>query len=341
MLLLLNQNLTVVITVADSGVGTESIVTQVRTITIPDSGIGTENIILAGASGSLLLLLFGQNLAPATQIISVPDNGIGTEIVIIDTKKVVPDSGLGVEISAVAAKIAVADSGTGTETLLIQNYSQVPDSSIGTAIAQLWFSKNVPDSGAGVEGIKILSSTYSYITEEGNKLNPDTYLELFDFDATMLLDKNNVPGTISYYTNTPTGGGLLPLTWRGNNYYPLPFEMTGIDTRGDGTAPARPNISITNVNQFLLAAVLALGDLEGMKVTRWRTFYKFTDNGSQPNSAMYYPIDEWIVTKKAAQSKSGIQFEMGTSLDRPGLRLPRKLILTDQGFSGVSKVRLR
>lgn len=181
----------------------------------------------------------------------------------------------------------------------------------------------------------------SDITIEGNKLSPDTYIELFDFDASSLQDKNGTYGSISRYTNTSTGGGTTPIIWRTNSYYPLPFELSGVDKRGDGTAPNRPTIAISNVNQFLLAAVLSLGDLIGMKVTRWRTFYKFTDQGTTPNTLMYYPIDTWVITKKVAHSKSGIQFEMSSPLDRPGLRLPRKQILRDQGFPGVSRVRLR
>jgi lambda family phage minor tail protein L len=182
----------------------------------------------------------------------------------------------------------------------------------------------------------------SLLTVEGNKLNPDTYVELFDFDMTMLHDLSGTAGTITYYTNTPTGGGTAPLLWRGNSYYPLPFEVTNIENKGDGTAPARPNIALSNVNNFLLAAILTLGNLEGMKITRWRTFYKFTDAGATPNSLMYFPLDVWIVTRKIAQSKAGLQFEMASPLDRPGLKLPRKQILRDgvNGFPGVGRHRL-
>lgn len=131
------------------------------------------------------------------------------------------------------------------------------------------------------------------------------------------------------------------LAWQGNNYFPLPLELTGVDERGDGTAPNRPSLVISNANQFLLAAVLSLGDLIGMKVTRWRTFYKFTDNGSEPNSLMHYPKEQWVLTKKVAQSKNGLQYEISSPLDRPGVRLPRKQILRDFGFPGVGRTRIR
>ena len=181
----------------------------------------------------------------------------------------------------------------------------------------------------------------SALNIEANKTSPDTYLELFDFDSTMLFDANDNPGTVEHYTNTPVGDATSKIIWRGNIYYPLPLEISSIDDRGDGSAPSKVSIGISNVNKFLLAAVLRYGDLLGMKVTRWRTFYKFTDLGDSPNSLMHYPVQQWVVTRKTAQSKSGVSFEMSSPLDRPGLNLPRKLILRDQGFPGVGRTRPR
>jgi lambda family phage minor tail protein L len=173
------------------------------------------------------------------------------------------------------------------------------------------------------------------IQQEGNLLNPDAYMEFFDFDATA------IGGTIYYYTNC-SAGGTTPIVWRGNSYYPLPIEVTGYDNKADGTAPSRPQLTLSNVNKFLMAAVLSLGDLVGMKVTRWRTFYKFTDAGSAPNTSAYFPIEEHYIVKKLPSSiKTNLSFELAGPLDRPGLQLPRRQILRDLGFPGVSRVRVR
>ena len=177
----------------------------------------------------------------------------------------------------------------------------------------------------------------SDITVEGNKLNPDTYIELFDFDMSV------IGGAVVYFTNTPTGGGSNPIYWRGNGYYPLPFELSNVDAKADGTAPSRASLALSAINSFALAAVLSLGNLEGMRVTRWRTFYKFLDSTnvptpSSPNTMMHYPIQTWIVTRKIAQSETGIQLEIPNPLDRPGVKLPRKQILRDFGFPGVGRI---
>ena len=179
------------------------------------------------------------------------------------------------------------------------------------------------------------------IYTEGNSLNPDTYVELFIFDMTLIRNKNGQVGSNHYYTNTPTGGLSAPIIWQGNSYYPLPFDFTGVDNRGDGTSFSRPSLNVSNLNKELMISLISMGDLVGTKVTRYRTFYKFTDNGTEPNAGAYFPVNEYYITRKVSQNNKALQFEMSGALDRPGLKLPRRVILRDLGFPGVSRVRGR
>lgn len=180
----------------------------------------------------------------------------------------------------------------------------------------------------------------SSLVLEGNSLNPDTYLELWTFDASMVTATTGLgTGPIFYITNTPIGNSTL--RWMGNTYQQFPFEVTNIDNKGDGTAPSRPSLVVSNIQKTILAALLTLGDLVGTNVTRYRTYYKFTDTGTEPNTTMHYPIDKYIITRKVTYNKFAVEFEMSNILDRPGLKLPRKQILRDVGFPGVSAVRAR
>lgn len=173
------------------------------------------------------------------------------------------------------------------------------------------------------------------INQEANKLNPDTYIEFYRFDATQ------IGGSAYYYTNTPTGS-TSPILWQANSYVPLPFIVEGYRNSADGTAPARPTLAISNVQKFLMAAMLTHGDLIGTIVTRWRTFYKFTDSGSEPSTTTHFPIDEYTITRKMPSSiNTEIKFEMTSPLDRPGLKLPRRQVLRDNGFPGTSRTRVR
>lgn len=176
---------------------------------------------------------------------------------------------------------------------------------------------------------------------EATKTNPDAFLELYDFDSSSLETAEGVAGETYHFTNTPLVKSLAPIYWRGQPYYPLPLKLTSIENKGDGTAPSQPQLALGNTNEFFLAAILSLGDLIGVEITRWRTFYKFTDRGEDPNTLMHYPTQTWIITKKVLQTNNNLQFQLSSPLDMPGVRLPRKQILRDKGFPGVSRVRAR
>ncbi|MGH8709929.1 MAG: phage minor tail protein L [Burkholderiales bacterium] len=169
---------------------------------------------------------------------------------------------------------------------------------------------------------------------EGQKLNPDTYLELCDFDLTAL------GGSIYHYTNTMVDFASA-LVWQSKIYQSLPFVIGGISDSGDGTAPARPQISISNVNKFLFAALLSVGPLIGATITRYRTYRKFLDDGAEANPIMHYPIHIFTFTRKITHTRDVLTYELTSQLDLPGLVLPALQILRDNGFPGIGRIRAR
>ena len=210
------------------------------------------------------------------------------------------------------------------------------------------------------------NTLYTY----GNSSVTSPFIELFELDATGLnsmvpggatpsnLSRLNFPQPTStpnskfYITNsiperpnitTNPSASLNGVTFNGNNYMSFPLELQGVDAHGDGTASGKPVLTVANTNQFFLAAILSLGDLIGVKVTRIRTFYDFCDFGSNPDVNQTYPIDVWVITQKSVHTKSGIQWNLSSYLDRPGVKLPRLQIFTDAvagqiGFPGVSRI---
>ncbi|RLC98690.1 MAG: phage minor tail protein L [Chloroflexi bacterium] len=182
------------------------------------------------------------------------------------------------------------------------------------------------------------------IAKEGNSLSPDALVTLFEFDVSPILDEPTGSDTY-YYTDTSVGNesGIL---WGGNVYTPFPFVFKGISSKADGTAPARPTITVSNINEVFYAAFLSIGDLTGSKVVRHRTFYKFTEAGSEPNPLAEFPINKYIVMRKVKQDKFTVEYELGTAIDQPLLKLPKRLILRDETLHnlhapGVSRTRLR
>jgi lambda family phage minor tail protein L len=105
---------------------------------------------------------------------------------------------------------------------------------------------------------------------------------------------------------------------------------------------------VSNVNKFILAAVLELGDIIGAKVTRWRTYARFLDNGETPDPNAHYAPDIYYVQQKTAHTREGFEFTLSSALDLPGIKLPRRQILKDQSSNdrnlyapGVANVRFR
>jgi len=182
------------------------------------------------------------------------------------------------------------------------------------------------------------------IAKEGNSLAPDALVTLFEFDISPILDAPT--GSDSYYYTNTDVGSEFGIVWGGNNYTPFPFIFNGVTRKADGTAPSRPTITVSNINEAFYAAFLLAGDLTGSRVVRHRTFFKFTDNGSEPNLLAEFPINEYIITKKIKQDKYSIEYELSSSIDQPMLQLPRRLILRDFTTTnltapGVSRNRLR
>ena len=182
------------------------------------------------------------------------------------------------------------------------------------------------------------------IAKEGNSLAPDALVTLFEFNVEPILE-TPTGNDVYYYTDTDVGdsSGIL---WKGNLYTPFPFAFSGMNRKADGTAPTRPTITVSNVNEVFYAAFLSLGDLSGSKVTRHRTFYKFTDNGSEPNVFAEFPVNEYTVVRRRKQDRLTIEYDLGSSVDQPTLMLPKRLILRDKTTNnlhapGVSRTRLR
>jgi lambda family phage minor tail protein L len=182
------------------------------------------------------------------------------------------------------------------------------------------------------------------IARELNSLAPDAIVTLFEFDISPILETPTGSDSV-FYTNTNVGNNSY-IPWGGENYLPFPFEFTGVESKGDGTALARPMLTVSNVNKVFFAIFLTFGDLSGVAVRRTVTAFKYTDGQPEADILATLSVNEYVVVKKVKQDKLSIQYELGSSLDRPGLKLPRRVILRDATINnlhapGVSRVRLR
>ena len=182
------------------------------------------------------------------------------------------------------------------------------------------------------------------IERELNLLAPDALVTLFEFDTLPIIDAPTGNDSL-YYTNQPVGEDGH-IAWEGNNYLPFPFEFSGMERKGDGSALTRPTITVSNINNTFFAVFLSLGDLSGVAVTRTETCFKYTDLGSEPSTSSILHKDVFVLVKKVKQDKFSIVYELAGALDQPRLRLPRRQLTRDNvrgnlQCPGISRVRLR
>lgn len=148
------------------------------------------------------------------------------------------------------------------------------------------------------------------------------YIELFDIDALTI--------NAQYYRFTTMVNGTSKVTWGGHTYDPFPISISGISQSSTG-APARPQISIANVDRFFGTLVQTMEDMVGAEVTYRRTFANYL------NTYISAAPIRLIINKKLSHNKIGVVFELKTFLDMDKLYLPKRQMLREgkDGFPGL------
>lgn len=152
------------------------------------------------------------------------------------------------------------------------------------------------------------------------------------------LDCTSIGGSIYYFTNTPATGGSL--SFASISYSCIPIQTAGWDFTSTGTTP-KPTLTVSNTSKTLLSVVISLGDLVGATLTRWRVLAKHLDNGPNPDSSKFLGPEVYIIEQKTSHNNMLIQWQLTSILDRMGMMIPRRQVLKDKGFPGVSRTRVR
>jgi lambda family phage minor tail protein L len=147
------------------------------------------------------------------------------------------------------------------------------------------------------------------------------------------------------------------VVWQNNTYYPAPILTEGFETSSKGTLP-QPTLSIvsqseTGADQIALLKheIRKFGDIIGAKVTRRRTFAKYLDAdnflpsarfihksalgqqlpvGYEPDPYAELPTDVYYIERKISENKSAIKYQLSSVLDLEGIKLPKRMIVSDK-----------
>lgn len=192
-----------------------------------------------------------------------------------------------------------------------------------------------PASGVGSQAPQTQSSAQAAsLSPDLQNLNQTSgFVELYVLDLTAL------GGAVYHYTNNISAiGGSL--SFNGVPYTAIPIKSEGWNFVSTGQAP-KPTLTVGNVQKNLLALVVSLGDMVGAKVTRYRTYEKYLDNGATPDGSKFLGPEVFLIEQKIAHNKTFISWQLTSIIDRFGMKLPRRQVLKDKGFPGVARTRIR
>lgn len=160
----------------------------------------------------------------------------------------------------------------------------------------------------------------------------DSLIELYELDCSAL-------GGSVYHFTPMTTPNLTSIQFGGITWEPIPIATDGFSI-SNTEAPAKPTMTISNVALQMVGPIISMRDLVGAKLTRYRTFERFLTTGSSPDSTALLPKDVYYISKKIVQNPLNIQWELSSTIDKSGVKLPRRLFLR-RYFPGLSQVRFR
>ena len=118
----------------------------------------------------------------------------------------------------------------------------------------------------------------------------------------------------------------VKVKWKTRDYDPLPVEVEGFEASTTGQLP-RPTMRLANVLGTATGLVRAHNNLLGAKVTRWRTYARYLDNGLTPDQNAHLPKDVYFVDRKSEHTSKMIEWELASILDQQGAVLPARQVL--------------
>lgn len=206
-------------------------------------------------------------------------------------------------------------------------------------------------------------SGYRSINTEIAKLEPSSQVFLYEIDLT-----NIYPQTINTtsLSNQPLQNGVLriyndynlfnlsvqpygTITWKNNQYFPMPVYADGFEYNSAGTLPT-PRIFIANTSpdtssnsfyKYIRMQIQSLGDIVGAKFTRIKTFLKYIhgsnfSGGRNPFTddpsifEIELPKDIYYIDRKNQEDNLTLEYTLASILDVEGISLPGRTIYSNK-----------
>jgi len=174
----------------------------------------------------------------------------------------------------------------------------------------------------------------SSVYEDVSVLAPNAIIELFELHLDSAIHGTPVSSPVRWHNgcNANINGNI---TWNSNAYVRLPIQGDGWDTAtSSGTLP-RPTLTISNLDSTMTTLLVLVNattpgcDLGGATVKKIRTLKKYLDGESTADSHAIWPIQQYVIDRKKAETREFVSFELASEFDRPGQMLPKRQIIAN------------
>ena len=158
------------------------------------------------------------------------------------------------------------------------------------------------------------------IHTDEQRLAVGNMVSLYTIDATA------IGGALQRLTPGPLDGAVI--MYQTNAYRPVPIEVKGIRMGGKG-ATARPSLSISRLDEPVLATLVGTDNLRGATISRLRTLEQYLDGqpGADPNR--HWPVDKWRIERLLEQGSTELVWQLATPFDFDKKMLPGRQVLRD------------
>ena len=114
------------------------------------------------------------------------------------------------------------------------------------------------------------------------------------------------------------------IVWNGESYVCWPYVMDGVEIDGTGSTPS-PSLAVSNLDGSISNLCLLLQNLFMAKVTEITTFEQYLDDGSDPDSEMFFS-QTWYISRKSGENQNSVTFDLASPADLTGQTIPRRIV---------------
>jgi lambda family phage minor tail protein L len=162
-----------------------------------------------------------------------------------------------------------------------------------------------------------MTITHPLVQRASQKLEPGTLVHLYLVDLSPI-------GVNEQWSFCPSG----QVTFQGIVFTYADVEADGFEWSGTGTLP-QPKLRITNSTRLISGAAAAYQDLIGAKITRYKTYSQFLDDGDEANPDAMFSPEVYVFERKTAHNKFQVEWQLSAAMDQQGRTIPGRIVVRD------------